>query len=173
MIKLKPELIAHLDSPGGLTAALQQAIELEHSTIPTYLYAAYSLEGGYEGVNKAIYTLIMSVVIEEMLHMGLACNILNALGGSPQINKPGFIPTYPGPLPGGVETGLIVPLEPLSSDLVKNTFMGIEEPENPWDFAATNAALESEYITIGGFYGAIKTQIYLAGDSIFTGKVSN
>jgi hypothetical protein len=173
MIKLKPDLLANLDSVDGLRTALQQAIELEHSTIPTYLYTAYSLKGGYGGVNGAIYGLIMSVVYEEMLHMGLACNILNAIGGSPEINQPGFIPSYPGPLPGGVETGLIVPLAPLSADQIKNIFMGIEEPENPWDFPATNTALEPEYITIGGFYGAIKTQIYLAGDSIFTGAQAN
>jgi len=169
MIKLKPELIANLDSLDGLQAALQQAIVLEHSTIPTYLYAAYSI---IDGQSETICNLIKSVVIEEMLHLGLACNILNAIGGSPNINTPGFIPTYSGPLPGGVETGLIVPLAPLSSDLLKNTFMEIEEPENPWDFPATNTALEPEYITIGGFYGAIKTQIYQtfqAGTNIFKG----
>ena len=61
--------------------------------------------------------------------MSLACNILNAIGGSPAIDHPQFVPQYPGPLPGAVETQLIVPLAGFSLDLVKNVFMVIEEPE--------------------------------------------
>jgi hypothetical protein len=31
--------------------------------------------------------------------MAIVCNVLNAIGGVPQISKPGFIPQYPGALP--------------------------------------------------------------------------
>lgn len=170
MIKLKPELIANLGTIDGLRDTLQNAIMLEHSTIPTYLYALYSIK---PGSNQAISNLIHSIVIEEMLHMGIACNILNAIGGSPVINQPGFIPSYPGPLPGGVETGLIVPLAGLSLDLVYNVFMEIEEPEDPLNFPQGGAAPEEEPITIGQFYAAIKAQIEQFGDSIFTGNPNN
>jgi hypothetical protein len=40
----------------------------------------------------------------------LACNVLNAIGGEPEIAGPDFLPKYPGPLPlgiGGAE-GLVV-----------------------------------------------------------------
>src|SRR5207248_2431239 len=106
-IKLKPELFAALNSQDGLLNALQQAIQLEHATIPAYLYALYSIK---PNSNTAIQEVLLSVVKEEMLHMSQACNILNAIGGSPAIDHPGFVPQYPGPLPGAVETGLIVPL---------------------------------------------------------------
>ena len=68
--------------------ALQTAIELEHSTIPVYLTALYSIK---PNANREVAALIRSVVIEEMLHMALACNILISIGGSPSIGQPGFI----------------------------------------------------------------------------------
>ena len=107
MIQLQKSLVADLlpdqPTPEAIATALQHAVELEHATIPTYLYALYSLT---PGKNDAIAEIIDSVVVEEMLHMTLACNVLNAIGGSPQVDKPGFIPTFPGPLPGGVEDQL-------------------------------------------------------------------
>src|SRR5436190_1750680 len=115
MIKLKPELFAALDSREGLLAALQQAIQLEHATIPTYLYALYSIK---PDSNKKIQQVLLSVVTEEMLHMALACNMLNAIGGSPVIDQPQFIPHYPGPLPGADENYLSGPLGRFSLDLV-------------------------------------------------------
>jgi hypothetical protein len=103
-----------------------------------------------------------------MLHMALACNILNALGGSPAIDHPKFIPRYPGPLPGAVEAELIVPLARFSLDLVKNIFMEIEEPEAPLRFQiAAFAAFPPQ--TIGHFYGTLKQQIQERGQSIFVG----
>jgi len=163
MIRLKPELFALLDTPDGLPTALQQAIMLEHATIPTYLYAMFSLGTN----NTEIAGLINTVVVEEMLHMGLACNILNAIGGAPVIDQPGFIPTYPGPLPGGVDTGLIVPLAAFSPYLVKSIFMEIEEPEAPLNFPVRDLA--AAQLTIGAFYLLIKAQIIAAGESLFQG----
>ena len=86
MILLDKSLIDNLDpqnpSLAAVQAALQQAVELEHATIPLYLYALYSL---VPGKNDAIAAIIQSVVVEEMLHMTLACNVLNAIGGAPDI----------------------------------------------------------------------------------------
>ena len=83
MILLKRSLVADIDVPlppvEAVRAALQSAIELEHSTIPLYLYALYSLDPAKNGV---IAKIIQSVVVEEMLHMTLASNVMNALGGS-------------------------------------------------------------------------------------------
>src|SRR3954452_10608985 len=143
MIRLKPELTAEIDTPTGLQTALQAAVMLEHATLPPYLYALWSLSG-----NDAIALLMGPIVMQEMGHMALACNILNAIGGSPAIDQPGFVPTYPGPLPGGVEDDLRVPLAPFSIDLVHDVFMVIEEPEDP---IALRAAAADD-ITIGEFY---------------------
>ena len=166
MIYLKPQVLAALDSPGGLQSVLQNAIELEHATIPTYLYSLYSLGNS----NQQIQSLVLSVVIEEMLHFALACNILNAIGGAPAIDKPEFIPTYPGPLPGGVESGLVVHLKRFSLDHVHDTFMAIEEPEHPLNFPVAAAAEQA--MTIGQFYSRIDQEIVKAGQGIFTGDRS-
>ena len=163
MITLRAELFENLATTEGLRGALQTAIKLEHATIPTYLYALYSIKPGR---NAEIAQLIRSVVIEEMSHMALASNILNAIGGSPQIDAATLLPQYPGSLPGSVESGLVVPLEPLSLDLVANVFMVIEEPEKPLEF---EAAAAMPRLTIGEFYAEIMRQIEQFGDTAFTG----
>ncbi len=167
MILLKPALAEALAAgdQDSVFTALQQAIELEHATIPTYLYALYSI---VPGKNVAIAEIIQSVVIEEMLHLVLAANVLNALGGSPVLDTPGFIPTYPGPLPGAVEAGLEVRLEPLSIALVTDVFMVIEQPEDALDFPVVAAVADAATpITIGQFYRQIKDTITALGDSAF------
>jgi len=171
MIRLKAQLLAGLaGSLPGLKRALQSAIELEHATIPPYLYALYSLK---RNRNREIAGLIRSIVTQEMLHMVLDCNILNAIGGEPKIDDPAFIPKYPGPLPGAVESDLIVPLAPFSKQLVHDVFMVIEEPEDPLRFPVlkTAALAAQPQITIGQFYEAIKTEIRELSKerNIFTG----
>ena len=167
MIRLQPGLFDNLSSHEGLKTALQQSIMLEHATIPAYLYALYSIK---PGANGEIQRLILSIVLEEMLHMALASNILSAIGGAPVIDEPGFIPTYPGPLPGSVEAGLSVPLARLSLDLVQNVFMVIEEPEEPIHFPVKELSLApGPPLTIGSFYRAIEAQIKAQGQAIFVG----
>lgn len=134
---------------------VQQAIMLEHSTIPPYLFALYSLKAGQ---NTEISNLVKSVVMEEMLHMSLASNILNAIGGSPVINQPGFIPQYPADkLPGGVQSGLVVPLAKFSKELLEKVFMVIESPEDPLQFPHIETHMDANgelvhSMTIGTFY---------------------
>merc|ERR1719271_2010441 len=72
-------------------ALLQQAILVEHSTIPLYLSSLYSIINTSAPASLAI----RSVVIEEMFHMATAANVLNAVGGAPSIDAPDFIPQYP------------------------------------------------------------------------------
>src|SRR5256885_16837366 len=74
--------------------ALQNAIKLEHATIPPYLTAYYTLTGVSPSVTYA-KRLIRGIVNQEMLHMAFACNILNAVGGAPGISYRGFVPTCP------------------------------------------------------------------------------
>ncbi len=164
MIRLQRSMIEGLTGPAveptKVIESLQKAIELEHATIPVYLYALYSLDARK---NAEIASIIESVVIEEMLHMTLASNVLNALGGSPLIDCSGFIPTYPGPLPGGVASDLTVHLAPFSATQLQ-TFLQIEEPEHPLNF---RAAVAAEPITIGDFYKAISDAIGRLPDSAF------
>lgn len=139
-----------------LQNSLQLAIELEHSTIPPYLTAMYSFK---PGENTEIGKIIMSVVAEEMLHMAIAANILNAIGGTPEFNKPDFIPSYPGHLPLGIAGGLIVGLEKFSKELVKEKFMMIEEPENPVEMPGGPEEVPDHQHTIGALYLSLRDKL--------------
>lgn len=160
-----------LDCTEDLMDALQQAIELEHATIPPYLCALYSIK---PGTNSEVAEIIRSVVIEEMLHMALVCNLMISLGGSPQINSPGFVPRYPTPLPGGLRGGLTVRLRRCSIAQIRDVFMSIEEPKGtidpvngrvtPGDPRAANP------FTIGWFYTEIQrslAELHSAGEITF------
>jgi hypothetical protein len=152
-----------------LQVALQNAIRLEHATIPPYLIAYYTLTGGSPSVAYARRS-IKAIVNQEMLHLTLACNILNAIKGTPQIADPAFVPKYPDHLPMGVESSLIVHLKRYSRDLVENAFMKIEEPEVPINIPVKALAFApAEIRTIGQFYAAIRTEIMRQGDRIFVG----
>jgi hypothetical protein len=167
MIKIDRKFIHAInacDHKEDLHPILQQAIKLEHATIPSYLTALYSL---MPGTNPEIAALIRSVVIEEMLHLTIAGNILVATGGSPQLNKPEFIPCYPCPLPMGIGGGFIVPIKAFSRPLVESVFMQIEEPEDPIPVSHLAAAAAPEFGTIGEFYAALQNKIRALGDVIF------
>jgi len=103
---------------------LQWAIELEHSTLPPYLCALYSIK---PGTNEPAVDVLTSVFVEEMLHMTLAANVLNAVGCNPVLDRPDFIPRYPTYLPHSSDA-FLVSLAPFSPDAI-DTFMKIERPE--------------------------------------------
>jgi hypothetical protein len=178
-LRISPEVFSKLaqGDKESILSALQDAIELEHSTIPPYLYALYSLDADKNGT---VAEIIESIVVEEMLHMTLACNILNALGGSPQIDTPQFIPAYPTTLPG-IEPpypGWEVDLAPFSEALVQTIFMQIEMPEDPQDYPVRDPevvafAAEPLPATIGEFYTLLAEQIKNLGDGAFVSPPPN
>jgi hypothetical protein len=147
-----------------LHALLQEALRLEFATVPPYLTAAYSLK---LGANNGIRNLIVRVAEEEMLHMAIVANVLNAVGGQPRFDDPARVPTYPGPLPMSIGGGLVVGLKKFSKELVKDVFMKIEEPENPLHFPQAGGPVT--FATIGAFYQAMIDKIVELGDAIFTG----
>ncbi|MEL6560276.1 MAG: ferritin-like protein [Bacteroidota bacterium] len=178
MLKIAPELIDGVKKASSLSDLqhyMQLAIELEHATIPPYLTAQFSIMNGQ---NQKIKELIHSVVIEEMLHMCIASNIVNALGGSPQINNPGFIPEYPGKLPMNIGDGLEVRLKKMTKAQVHDVFMKIEEPIKPIPIEkapadkmiAAEAFVPEDFDTIGEFYDTMKKRILdLGGDDKLPG----
>ena len=147
-----------------LLQSLQAAVELELATLPPYLCGLWSIQNQAPaaGPTPNAYSLILSVVFEEMIHMGLACNMLSTIGGTPHI----VVPSYPGPLPGGVRPELTVYLAGLTPELVHNVFQQIEMPEHP---VPTRTA-ETPYPTIGAFYEAISKAFAQAGESIIKGE---
>jgi hypothetical protein len=117
-----------IETVSQLQAYLQVAIRLEHATIPPYLTAAYTAK--IES-NKASIDAITAVAKEEMLHLTLAANLLNAVGGSPDLLGADFVPSYPCPLPSG-ETDFQVSIESFSEQAI-DTFLNIERPDEPDD----------------------------------------
>jgi hypothetical protein len=64
-------------------------VALEFATLPPYLSAIWSFKDDLHPVAKSLRVVLQ----EEMLHMALACNMLVAIGGRPDIT--GVAPTYP------------------------------------------------------------------------------
>lgn len=135
--------IATLES---LQEHLQWAIELEHYLLPPYRCALYSLDPDR---NPEATEVVTSVLVEEMLHMALAANILNAVGGRPRLDGPQMLKAYPRCLPHG-DRSFEIPLVRFGPEALE-VFLKIEQP------AASRAPPESDcYETIGQFYDAIR-----------------
>jgi len=171
----------------GLHRHLEAAIQLEHATIPPYLTALYSIR---PGTNSAARQVLRAVAVEEMLHLTLAANILNAVGGSPDLTVPGFVPVFPAYLPDG-ETDFQVGLRRFSTEAV-DTFLKIERPA-PADSESIrtvkrppNAAMlgagkvtddgDEHFYGIGEFYHAIEDALIRLeaehGAQLFSGDPS-
>lgn len=139
---------------GQLRNHLCQAAAVELSTIPLYLYAAYSIKtSGYSqwAPGMSAFRAIRSVVIEEMLHLCLARNLLVAIGGGKQLTfyDKSFIPTYPSPMLHRVPE-LTLGLERCTPTLMQDVFMPLEMPAKAGDPAQPDT-----YNTLGQFYDAI------------------
>ncbi|WP_440071084.1 ferritin-like domain-containing protein [Streptosporangium sp. OZ121] len=94
-----------IDTLASLREHLQWAIELEHATLPPYLTALYSLDPER---NPAAVEVVSGVFVEEMLHLALAANLLNAVGGAPRLDMPQMLPPHPRKLPhGDLELSLV------------------------------------------------------------------
>jgi len=159
MLKIAAHFVQQVQQAQSLTELfplVQNAIELEHATIPPYLTALFSFKPGTE---KQTRSIIHSIVIEEMLHMTIAANILNSIGGAPEINKIDFVPRYPTVLPMGIGSGLIVHLQKYSKELVRDVFMEIEEPEDPLVLKSSASMAQPEFETIGAFYQALQEKL--------------
>ena len=116
------------------------------------------MEGG-----GTAYGRIYDVVMEEMLHMGLAGNMLASLGGVPEIP----VPAYPAwGLPGGVKPELRVYLKGLTKPVVSELYMEIEKPEHP--LARYALYRGRAYPTVAAFYDEISDNFGKLEDSDLT-----
>ncbi|OJF92958.1 ferritin-like domain-containing protein [Pararhizobium antarcticum] len=173
-IKTLDELKRHLNA----------AMQLEHATIPLYLTALYSI---VPGTNREGFHIVRAVAVEEMLHLTLVCNLLNAVGGHPDLSAPGFTPNYPAYLPDG-EEDFAAGLQRFSPDAIE-TFLKIERPASLKPHESnkrlrkrkgallsaghTDAAEEEHFFSIGEFYKAVEMgldDLYAEmGDALFCG----
>jgi hypothetical protein len=166
-----------------LCSYLTVAMQLEHATIPPYLTALYSI---HPGSNPDASHVIRTVAVEEMLHLTLAANIMNAVGGTPDLTAPDFVPSYPTYLPDG-ETDFQVSRQAFSRESVQ-TFLNIERPstapheearvvgrhrDRGTHLAASYVPLEMRFWSIGEFYEEIRRGLHRLheqmGDALFCG----
>jgi hypothetical protein len=138
-----------IDTVEDLREHLALAIEVEMTTIPPYLYALYSIED--QGSEAAL--LIRSIVVEEMLHVSLAANLLLAVGGEPRFAEPATVPRYPCNLPHHTPP-LGLSLGPCSEELVRDTLMVLERPG---DVDAPDEP--DEFESLGQFYRAVEEAV--------------
>jgi hypothetical protein len=150
----------------NLCRHLQTAVMLELSTLPPYLCAQWSIHGSSVHAVHA-RSFILSVVQEEMLHMAMACNMLNALGCAPVLNDVKMLPRYPCVLPGHSATA-----NPFTVHLNKccpaaiSTFLKIEMPST-----LVHARPHADgWCTIGEFYDEVEKLLNsdLLSDSDFS-----
>jgi hypothetical protein len=141
---------------------LQYAIGLELTTIPPYLCALYSI---VPGANTAACEVIRSVVLEKMLHMTLAANILNAVGGAPVTGPagggPSPVPVYPARVPF-IDALPVIHLRVFSPAAI-DEFIMIERAASEEGAARDPATAGDRYGSTGAFYTAIEAGLRTLG----------
>lgn len=160
-----------------LLYTLIEAAEIEHNLMCCYLYAAWSLktEPG-DGVDEAIRNelkswqqQIIAVAVDEMSHLSLTANLIQALGGSAHLMRPNF-PIATGYHPAGLQ----VRLAPFDRSTLQH-FIYLERPEDveepdgadfppPPDFrrglyGLTLMPSGQDFPTVGHLYNAIEDAI--------------
>jgi hypothetical protein len=167
----RPLVIEHREP---LIYMLCAAAELEHALMCEYLFAAFTLKRSTdEGLSKdqvsAVdrwrQTLLM-VAKQEMLHLAINCNLVNALGASPHLSRPN-LPQPAKHYPSGVRLQLL----PFGEQALRH-FLYLERPEGmDFDDAEGLAAVEcavpvmdereiaphlQEFATVGHLYRSIE-----------------
>jgi len=183
-----PKLVKNqIKSVAELRMYLRTALQLELSTIPPYLCGLYSIK---DGSNQVAGGLIRSVVVEEMLHMVLVANILNAISSKKDLeedkknplyngklfNVKDIIPNYPTPLPGNIFPHVPKGQPPFTVSLLKfsqaaiDEFCTIELPSDPKAPVKPRkrGQLFPTFDGIGQFYEAIRYGLYRFKNEITT-----
>jgi hypothetical protein len=131
---------------------LQAALTLEHLTIPPYLTAMYTL---HPGTNRPAFYAVRAVVMEEMLHMALVANVLNAVDGRPLVAHSRFVTGYPARLPYSKDR-FPVALRHFG-DKALETFLRIEHPQYVAEPPGHPSVADDDgWTSVGQFYTTIR-----------------
>jgi len=155
-----------------LIHVLSEASEIEHGLMCCYLYAAFSLKrsdpawSAEEAEAVASWRReLLSISRDEMLHLTIVSNVLNAVGGAPHLFRQNF-PVFAGYHPSGV----VLFLAPFSRATLEH-FVYMERPEGSQDLdgagfeptmqyerrrrAGTLVPSAMDYGTVGQLYQSI------------------
>ncbi|WNG19786.1 ferritin-like domain-containing protein [Cystobacter fuscus] len=162
-----------LTSRESLIAALSEAAEIEHSITCQYLFAAFSLkvhpeEGGVDWVSleqvRGWKAELLTLARQEMMHHGLVCNLLLAIGGAPHFRRAGF--------PHPVRLGPVLStfdLVPFSAEVLER-FIAYERPDDDREGVPDGGR------TIDGMYQLIREgliHVERSGTRLFVGPVEH
>jgi hypothetical protein len=188
---IEPIVVGHREQLFHLIA---EASEIEHTLMCSYLYAAFSLRTDAAGLSareaEAITSwrkAIVTVAVDEMVHLLLMANLSIALGGRPHFGRPNF-PVAPGYFPSGV----VVRLTPFSMQTLEHFIYlerprGVERPdgegfEHEQEYQREEAHVGlmpsvQDYATVGHLYEALRLNLIRAsqrfGDAgLFVGPVA-
>ena len=158
-----------------LLYTLTEAAEIEHNLMCCYLYAAWSLktepDDDIDAETRAEIAkwqrVIVDIAIDEMTHLALVANLMNATGGVAHFGRPNF-PIAPGMLPAG----LVVRLAPFNRDTLQH-FIYLERPEGSEEPDAESficadvyergqhglklTPAAQDYLTVGHLYRSVET----------------
>src|SRR4030095_14276257 len=158
---------------------LQHALDLELWTIPLYLTALYSIKD-LKKLKRDEYPeaakLILSVLVQEMLHMELVCNVSNALCYSPKFVPPNydeqkgipFIHPVKEYLPPELN-GYIVKPQALNENSLR-LFSAVELPHPKKEIAWEK---EKSYNSIADLYEALKIGTSTLWNQCYVGDERN
>ena len=149
-----------------LHRSLHLAMRLEHATIPPYLVALYSI---HPGTNSDATHILRACMVEQMLHLTLAANILNAVGGTPDLTASDFAPRYPMDWPAGEES-FDVNLQRFSREAVE-TFLKIEDPPTAPEAASWRRNPHSPYDSTADLYAEIRRGLAYLAETAGPGKL--
>ena len=173
MADAEPAIIIH--NREQLLDSLSEAAEIEHNLMCCYLYAAWSLktepDDGIDAETaaelKQWQRAIVDVAIDEMTHLALVANLMNAIGGVAHLHRPNF-PVANGYHPAGLQ----VRLAPFSPATLQH-FIYLERPEGSdepdgegfADHATYERSLRGlhlmpsaqDYLTVGHLYRSVES----------------
>jgi hypothetical protein len=185
-----------IENRAQLIYLLTEAAEIEHNVLCCYLFAQFSMKDDTsEGLTaeqlqkvRGWRSTIGEIVVQEMLHLATACNLLTAVGAAPQLRRPN-LPTSPRAYPAAFELRLI----PFSLEAV-DQFVFLERPEDI-DTTSTPATRyrdsalavsslrdafsgERDYETLGELYRGIEDGLdylsqKLGEERLFVGRPSS
>ena len=139
MSEPSPKKRGQITTREELIYALSRAAELEHGLTCIYLFAAFSIkrftEEGIDSVQQNQLrnweTVILAVAKQEMEHLGIVCNMLNAIGAAQHFDRPNLPQS-----PDYYSTEGAFTLEKFSVETMRR-FMEFEKPA-----ASTRASAE-------------------------------
>lgn len=161
-----------IDTREELINALQEAIQIEHGLMIQYLFAALSCKRRTdEGLSEVELERvrqwegrILRVARDEMAHLATACNLISAIGGSPDFNRRNFPQTANRWFPFGFE------LERLGRESLTR-FVRAESPQPaPVQEVADIAPEPIEFDFVGELYGLISDGFRTLSSNPRTGR---